>query len=203
MISFLELLIHTFFPSKFSRSFLHSIPCAPEPQDKNIFALYDYHSQKGKKLIYYIKQKRDIFLSKYLAEEMYNHIQEYLSEQQLFSYYINPIIISVPLSKKQHKKRGFNQTKMIAKYFAKNIHGTYSSAVIKIKETKKQALIKNRKERFKNVQGCFKVKNIHTIQGEDIIIIDDLVTTGATLKELESTLYKNGARNVISVTIAH
>ena len=137
---------------------------------------------------------------------MSDFIIDYLSDQQELSYFKKPLVIPVPISMKRLGERGFNQTHLLAKYLAKNINSKYRKNIIKKHTTtKKQALIKNRIDRFNNVKNVFSVKKNkkHILQNKDIIIIDDLSTTGATLMEIKKVLKKSGARNIIAVTIAH
>jgi competence protein ComFC len=197
--------VRLLFPSPYNADFLENIPPAPEPPHRDIFALYNYHSRAGKKIIYAIKSKQDRFLSQDIAEKMFIHLQEYLSEQSQFSYFMNPLIIPVPLGKKQLRSRGFNQIGLIGNFLAHTVNGLYAPIVIKNRETKKQALITNKSQRFLNVRDCFTVpeKNIHHIYNSDIIVVDDLITTGATLQEMIKVLKKHGARNIIAITVGH
>ena len=202
LISLLQIL----FPTPYSRELLEKIPRAPEPIQKNIFSLYDYHHPRGKKLIYYIKQHSDIILEKYIAQNISEYMSEYFAEQNQYSFFINPIIIPVPLTRKQKRKRGFNQVSLLSKHLAYLLGGIYRNKyIIKHKETYKQALLPSKHERLLNVRDCFDVpkKYREKIIGKDIIIIDDLITTGATLEEIQKTLIKYKVRNIIAITIAH
>lgn len=201
----LRFLIPILFPSQYTKNTLSLVPKAPEPDHKNIFALYDYHSDSGKKLIYAIKKSNDLWLSHLVAKEMSLHLKEYLSDQSLFSFYLEPLIVPVPLTQKSLKKRGFNQIDFTSRYLSKELNATYSPLIIKEKETKKQALLKNKKDRFDNVRSCFHIQKgkENFFKNKDVIIVDDLITTGATIQEIEKVLLRNGARNVIAITIAH
>ena len=77
--------------------------------------------------------------------------------------------------------------------------------LIKPKETKHQARIHNRGERLKNIIGSFAIKNTekNLLKNRNIILIDDIITTGATLTEARKTLKKAGARKIIAFTVAH
>ena len=194
------------FPSPYTAKDLAHIPSAPNPAQANIFALYDYHHPKGKELVYYIKRQEDRIVSEELGKNMALCLQEYLAEQQQYSFFLNPIVIPVPLTSSQKKNRGFNQSEKIAKSLTRNIDGHYHNNVIyKNRETEKQALINNKSQRFINVRNCFSIheKYKNELAHQDIIIVDDLVTTGATIMELEKTLRAAGARNVIAMTVAH
>ncbi|MCA9352969.1 ComF family protein, partial [Patescibacteria group bacterium] len=171
---------------------------------RNIFALYDYHAPEGKRLVYTIKKKRDRILTEHIAKEMAHLLTEYISEQQQFSFFLTPIIVPVPITKRQKQKRGFNQTEHIAQCLARELGATYDPhLVLKTTETKKQALITQKSERFLNVKNCFSINKKRNIKHQDIIIVDDLVTTGATIQSLEKTLKRSGARHIIAITVGH
>ncbi len=82
-----------------------------------------------------------------------------------------------------------------------------NNILIKIKETEHQARIKDRRVRLKNLIGSFAIKsdkqNKNIIKGRNIILIDDITTTGATLSEARKILKQAGARKVIAFTVAH
>jgi predicted amidophosphoribosyltransferase len=77
------------------------------------------------------------------------------------------------------------------------------NVLVKIEDTEHQARIKDRNVRLKNLAGTFAVKNPELIAKKNIILIDDVTTTGATLNEARRTLKKSGARKVIAFTVAH
>lgn len=201
-----EKIITHIFGKKFSEKDLKILHPAPKHKEIFIFSLFDYKQNKTKKIIKYLKNNNDIFLKKEIARYMSEHILDYLSDQQELMYFKNPLVVPVPISRKRLRERGFNQTHSLAKYFAKNINGTYNKNIVKKhRTTKKQALIKNRVDRFNNVKNVFsiKTKKEHLLNNRDVIIIDDLSTTGATLMEIKKVLKKSGTRNIIAVTIAH
>ena len=80
-----------------------------------------------------------------------------------------------------------------------------NNILIKPKETEHQARIHNRNERLKNIIGSFAVKNSseNLIKKRNIILIDDITTTGATLNEARKVLKQAGARKIIAFTLAH
>ncbi|MCX6737487.1 MAG: phosphoribosyltransferase family protein, partial [Candidatus Parcubacteria bacterium] len=65
-----------------------------------------------------------------------------------------------------------------------------------------QALTLSPEERLENMMNVFGIKNNKEIIGKNIILIDDVYTTGATLNEAAKTLKENGAKNIIGVTLA-
>jgi competence protein ComFC len=74
---------------------------------------------------------------------------------------------------------------------------------VRTKETEHQAQIADRSFRLKNIRGVFEARNCEEIKNRNIILIDDVITTGATLSEAKKVLERAGARSVIAFTIAH
>ncbi len=113
------------------------------------------------------------------------------------------IVIPIPLSKKRLRERGFNQAELIAKYVAEKFNlPIVQDVLIKIKDSPKQSEAKNYKERLKNVEGCFAVKNPELIKGKNIILVDDVFTSGATVKEAIKNLKIARIKKVIVFTVA-
>ncbi len=193
------------FEINYTKRDLDLLPRAERGKENWIFSLYDYSNSKTRKLIRYIKKYRDPKLAKMIARKMYSFIYDYLSEEKQLSYFENPLIIPVPISKKRRKKRGFNQNELVAKEFSIHVNGEYKDIVFLTKEIKKQALIQKRNERFKNVKGVYqlKKKDEQHVKNRDIILIDDLTTSGATLIEIQKILKRKRARKIIALTIAH
>jgi competence protein ComFC len=113
------------------------------------------------------------------------------------------IVIPVPLHEKRLKKREFNQSALIARYLAesKGIKVVLNS-LVKIRDTMPQVGLSSQ-ERKKNIKGAFSVENNSFITGKDIVLVDDVVTTGATVRECSKVLKKAGARDIYVITLAH
>ena len=202
----LSLLKKILFKEVVDKEKLSFLPHAPLHHERWIFSRYDYQNKDVRKMIRYLKNHEDRELIKVLAQELSEVILDYLAEQQELSYFVEPIVIPTPLSKRRLHERGFNQVALLAKKIARQVGGEYRSDIlIRTLHTEKQALIRERKKRFENVRGVYMVKNgkEKELRGRDIILVDDLSTTGATLLELRKMVRKAGARKVIAVTIAH
>lgn len=112
------------------------------------------------------------------------------------------IIISVPLSQKRMMQRGYNQTDLIAKNIFKKLNLEYKSDyLIKKKETEKQSSL-SKKERKKNIKDAFCFNDKYNIKNKNIILIDDVYTTGNTASECAKILKKNGANEILVLIIA-
>lgn len=119
----------------------------------------------------------------------------------LFSGY--SLVIPVPLHKKRENWRGFNQSEIFGKKIAEFFKFEYcNTALTKLKNQKPQTLLK-RDERLKNVKNSYEIINKSQIANKNILLIDDVITTGATIKETCKILKENGARLVWGVAIAH
>ena len=114
-----------------------------------------------------------------------------------------PIITSVPLRYDRLNWRGFDQAGLIAEALADIVQQSVRTDIIlRIKNSKPQAEIKEKTDRLKNPKGAFGVTNKAGIVGKTIILVDDVCTTGATLNECARILKENGAKKVIGFVIA-
>lgn len=112
------------------------------------------------------------------------------------------IIIPVPIHRKRKLQRGYNQTQLIAKEIAKNIDiELCDDALIKTKNTIAQSKL-NKNKRKQNLKGAFRVLDLEKIQGKNILLFDDIFTTGSTVNECSKILKKAGTKTVGVLTIA-
>lgn len=98
-------------------------------------------------------------------------------------------ITSVPLSKRQMRKRGFNHAEALARSVSEISGIPYRESLVKIRDNKVQHTL-NRIERAKNVKGVYKIADTK-ITGNKILLVDDIVTTGCTLAECCKVLKKS------------
>ena len=111
------------------------------------------------------------------------------------------VITFVPLSKKRRNERGFDQSELIARYVGSILGKKVKALLIKARQNKNQYEL-NLSERIENVKGVYKPVNRDLIENENILIIDDIFTTGNTLAECCRILRENGAKSIICMTIA-
>lgn len=181
----------------------------PKPNECaiKITSVFCYKNDTTKKAIHFLKYKNKKGLGKIFARSLHDIILEELVEQKTFSNFSNPILVPIPLSKKKLKERGFNQSEIIAREMSLIDNGellTLSTDILyKTKDTMSQASIKNRSKRMQNLKGCFSTKRQHLIKNKNIILIDDVTTTGATINEAGKILLKAGAKKIIAFTVAH
>lgn len=210
--NFLDLL----FPTNYDRDFLNNltaerflsltIPARP-PSTPNTLAVVSYKKRLVKKAIQSLKFENNQQLSKLFAEIIYDNLVEELSELNLTINFNQPILITVPLSRQRQRERGYNQVDLIAREISRIDQGSFleykKDVLKKIKHTPPQSHTKNKVERMENLKDCFKVVNSSAIKNQNIILLDDVTTTGATLSEAVRTLKSAQPKQIICVTLAH
>ncbi|MGN0503303.1 MAG: ComF family protein [Ruminococcus sp.] len=105
------------------------------------------------------------------------------------------LITCVPMHKKRLAQRGYNQAELLARECAKIMNISYCDTLEKFKENREQHSIKA-SERAKNVKGVYRIIDKEFIKDKNILIIDDIITTGHTLGECAGTLIKSGCNSV-------
>lgn len=108
----------------------------------------------------------------------------------------------VPLSKLRQHKRGYNQAKLLAEGIAKSVDLPLAPCLVKTRNNPAQSKTKSAAERSRNVVGVYRLKDKVDVKGKNILLIDDVVTTGSTLSECARILRKAGANKVYCATIA-
>ena len=102
---------------------------------------------------------------------------------------------------KEEKERGYNQSELLAKEVGLRTGLSVFDNLKKVKETDRQKKL-TAKERRENLKGVFDVVRADEIKGKNVLVIDDVYTTGATINECARVLKRAGARKVYSITAA-
>jgi len=169
----------------------------------SIISVFSYKDPLIRDSIIEMKINKNKYALNLYAQILYQEITCYLDENL-----INPdykiILTYIPQHKDTYLDKGFNQTKELATEISKLNSGfEVMECLEKIKKTVPQRETKSRKERLRNIRGSFAAINIEQFKNKTVILIDDVVTTGATLNEATETLKIAGCRKIISFTIAH
>ena len=112
------------------------------------------------------------------------------------------IITWVPLSKERLKKRGYDQAMLLAMAAALNLDDVAVELLIKHTDVPAQSQTGGPEERRANINGVYTVSDDDLVRGKRILVIDDIITTGATLSECAKTLKLHGAESVVCATLA-
>ena len=112
------------------------------------------------------------------------------------------MVVPVPLHPRRLSKRGYNQSGLLANAFAKRIGRLCDeTSLVRIRDTEHQSRSSG-EERRENLKGAFRVADPSRMRGRTVVLVDDVMTTGATIDECSSALYAGGAFKVIPFVLA-
>jgi len=109
------------------------------------------------------------------------------------------IIIPVPLHKRRLKQRGFNQSEIIAQGISEIINKPVATNIIERIEFINSQTQKSKYDRWLNVEGKFKIVDTNILNEKHIMLVDDVITTGATLESISDEILKHSNSNKISI----
>lgn len=156
------------------------------------------HKTFLKELIYILKYKKNKKAGRILGKKLALKLADY----QIYSNV--DIVIPVPLHKNRIKKRGYNQSSIIGKSLVK--HWPFSKkpllgeVLIRVKDTRTQLNL-NKKERKSNVGNAFICIDAELIKGKTVLILDDVMTSGATVNECVKTVRKYEPFAVLAASV--
>jgi ComF family protein len=112
------------------------------------------------------------------------------------------ILTFIPISPKRRRKRGFDQVELLAEKLGREIGKTPQPLLKKIRDNPAQSGIVGQAERRANVLGVYEVLQPELLEGKRILLLDDIITTGATASECARVLLTAGAKEVHFAVIA-
>lgn len=151
------------------------------------------YSGKAKDMILGIKYSRKIYLAKYFAHLLYEKL---LSWGVLVDF-----IVPVPLADKRFKQRGYNQSEVIANELSLLSGIKVDTTIVKRENSGKIQQGLTRKERVENMKGVFTLVNKEKLTGKNVLILDDVFTTGATADELSRMIRKLKPDKIYVLTV--
>lgn len=162
-------------------------------------SIYSFKDNNVRKIIHAIKYYHRHDLIEPLSQKLAEEVKNIIINNPLNT---NWILVPIPMSKIRKYMRGYNQAELIAKEISKKTSIIIRNDIlIRIRNTKRQVKSNNRSERLRNQHNSFKVVN--NVTDLNIILVDDVVTTGATINEARNALKKSLANKVIAVSIVH
>jgi ComF family protein len=183
------------FEFKVDQEMVCAICIQNKPQFDKALAVLNY-DENSKILITNFKYFDQLDLAKYFSQIMFIKAKEILPEIDF--------IIPIPLHKLRLIKRKYNQAAFLAKNIANlSEKNAILDLLIRTKNNPPQAQL-SQKDRRKNVAGIFKIneKYLPKIKGKNILIVDDVITTGSTVSACAKILKKNGANKIFVLTLA-
>ena len=115
----------------------------------------------------------------------------------------NPdLLLPIPLHSSRLRTRGYNQSDLIAEGLAEILEIKWSNQVVKRTKKTTTQTSKGKVERWKNVDQIFQVTNVDEVNGKKLLVVDDVITTGATINAFADALNQAGCDEIGVLTIA-
>lgn len=150
-----------------------------------------YYSGTMMELVLKLKYKSNFRAGETIANYMIDLVKRKKLKFDFIAY--------IPMTKNAIKKRGYNQSRYLARIVSDNLNIPMIDCLKKIHQTEDQIGL-NHDERWENMQKCFKFIDKINIKNKRILIIDDVITTGATTFYCAYELIKNGAEEITVLT---
>jgi len=115
----------------------------------------------------------------------------------------NFVVTAVPLHFTRLLGRGFNQSELVGKGLADRLNLVYADNILYRSRKTDSQVEKSKSERRENVLNAFKIFDRKLVKNKKILLVDDVITTGATVKECAKVLKRAGAKEVWALTLAH
>ena len=162
---------------------------------QDFYSKYVFETDKTlQHVIHALKYKKQFKLGVFLGEILAEGINT--KDWQI------DLIVPVPIHHLKKAERGYNQSDYIVKGLGRSLKIPYSTKMIKrTRHTESQTHL-DMNQRAINVANAFKVKNQKVIIGKNVLIVDDVITTGATIQECAKALVSGGAKTVYACSIA-
>ena len=149
-----------------------------------------------KECIHLLKYNKKVFMAAPLGKLMTDFIKCYLDFGNI------DLIIPVPLHPARLREREFNQSALLAEQINKRFNIPLSlNNLVKVRPTRPQAGLSG-KERQANIQLAFKIKNSSLFSEKNVLLVDDVFTTGSTINECSTALLQSEINNIYVLTLA-
>lgn len=166
-----------------------------------------YRNPLTRALIHQLKYRNDAHAAMLCADLFLHEMMEELSEIMEWRGHKKFLLVPIPMSRERLRERGYNQTELLAQTILARGGAQFFdldlSLLVRTIERPTQTSIKDKDQRLKNIKGIFSVKNKDSVRGRHAVLLDDVTTTGATLREAKEILMKAGAADVLNIAIAH
>ena len=167
---------------------------------ENIFPLFSYGNELVRKSLWALKYRGVRDIRDAFSEKLYQKI----SAQVPLEGSGTIALIPIPQTKKSFRSRGYNQAELLARALAEKYPGQFTviDALYRIRKTKRQTGLAAR-ERLKNVSNAFALQNGISLSGKTLVIVDDIITTGATVREAKRAVGVAGPKMILIVSVAY
>lgn len=160
-------------------------------------ALYKFRKAgKVQALLHYLKYKHKPTIGKWLGRKYGTILKEVYLDKSF------DLIVPVPLHSSKLRQRGYNQSDYFAQGLAEVLNIPWSNQCLQRTRATPTQTRKNQLERFKNVENAFYIADVAGVCEKRLLLVDDVITTGATLEACSIVLLAAGSREISIATIA-
>lgn len=153
-------------------------------------------NSSSRALVHALKYARADYLAGYMGGLMAERFKKYPELAPA------DVVIPVPLYPKKNRKRGYNQSELLARAFGPKVGlPADASSLARVRDTVSQTTL-GRKGRLENMTGAFACKRPGAVKGKTVLLVDDVATTGATLEGCAEALKRAGAKRVLAYTFS-
>lgn len=172
------------------------------PRVRGRQASKEFYSAVSAPFLYTGRVRESIVRMKFRRKQSYIAVYaRYLSDtirEELAGEY--DLITFVPVSRRRKRERGFDQAELLAARTAALTGDEFAAALRKTRDNGRQSRLRDEAARRANVSNCYKC--VMPVEGRRVLLIDDVITTGATVSECARTLLMAGARDVTAACVA-
>jgi len=159
-------------------------------------AASNYADPIVQKIIHSLKYRKIKGLANIVSEVLFDYLENSKLDFKKF------VVVPIPLHRQKKLSRGFNQSEEMAKVISKKFGVPLLPAIKRIKNNKPQANIREMEKRIENAKNCFALEEKIDIKGKNVILLDDVFTSGATVNEAVKILRSGGAKQIIVLVAA-
>lgn len=177
-----------------------SIPsCHSETRFSGI-APWDYRNKRVRELLHLLKYKGIKAAATPIGKELASY---FLRSMELGGTPLsNFVTIPIPLHPRKLRRRGFNQSLLLTRALNLAELPILEGTLFRIKATSSQTTFKDSRKRMENIFGSFMVTDPEPVRGKNILLVDDVLTSGATMREAARVLKNAGAKKIIGLIAA-
>ena len=151
------------------------------------------------KLIYSMKRKNDELVFSFVSEQLSRPLLKYAIDSEIGPDDI--VITYIPRSRRQIRLHGYDHAKKLASLMAATVSLEAKTLILRAGKSTEQKYL-TRAERIENVRGVFAFAKDADVRGKTVFVVDDVITSGASMSECASVLFENGATEVVAISLA-
>jgi ComF family protein len=197
-----------------------TLPGALDTDDSDTLAIFSYEHPVVREMIWELKYRGNRVVAEKLGIILSDVLKQELADKLLFDSFGDfaskdidvredkrILLMPMPISDKRRNERGYNQTELLTEEVKKqDSSGTYKyvkGQLVKHRHTNPQTLSATKRERLENLASSMHIIHPPAVKGREVVLIDDVTTTGATFREAKRALQDAGAKRVLCIAIAH